>query len=60
MAASLGGNFQVPQVKEQLLQGACHLPLPVKLKVKSVCSSFLQQELSWPGMPIMVPLPEVL
>lgn len=40
VVASLVGNFRVPQLREQLLQGACHLPLPVRLKVRCVCSSF--------------------
>lgn len=55
VVASLVSYFHVPQVRRQLLQGVCHLPLPVKLKVKGVCSSFLQQELSWPGMSVLLP-----
>lgn len=59
VVASLVGNFHVPQVREQLLRGACYLPLPVQLKVTGVCSSFPLRELCWPGMPVLLPPPEV-
>lgn len=59
VAASLAGNFHVPQVRGELLPGACHLPLPPKLKLMNVCSLVSQQELSWSGVQVLLPPPEV-
>lgn len=59
VAASLVGKFHVLQVREKLLPGACHLPLPAKLKLMDVCSSVSQQELSWSGVQVLLPPPEI-
>lgn len=59
VAASLVGKFHVLQVREKLLPGTCHLPLPAKLKLMDVCSSVSQQELSWSGVQVLLPPPEV-